>query len=212
MTNPLEAARSGDGVELLPCPFCNGEAKRVTLGPDDGAENDGGDVIVCTGVCGCSSHVEFGYKENLVSLWNTRATVAESAPWADAAITERDASNEALVCTGCGTTRTVEHIRYISPGALSCCPERKMVPVREAIRVAEVQSDLDWLAGHKRLSLQYYSPWYGDDDDQSEEWRVDRESGPINDREWETVGRGDTPAAAIAAARAALTASEGERG
>jgi len=38
---------------------------------------------------------------------------------------------------------------------------------------------------------------YGDDDDQSHEWRVDRESGSINDREWETVGRGQTPEAAV---------------
>lgn len=55
---------------LKPCPFCGGDAKRFTL--DDG-DNAGGDVIQCMGVCGASSHVEFGRKENLVSLWNTRA-------------------------------------------------------------------------------------------------------------------------------------------
>lgn len=54
---------------LKPCPFCGGKAERATL--EDG-ENAGGDVIFCTGICGASSHVEFGRKENLVSLWNTR--------------------------------------------------------------------------------------------------------------------------------------------
>ncbi len=58
------------GPELLPCPFCGGEAKRYTIGEDEPA-NTGGDVINCT-KCGASSHVEFGYKENLVSHWNTR--------------------------------------------------------------------------------------------------------------------------------------------
>jgi Restriction alleviation protein Lar len=59
-------------VELLPCPFCGGEAKRFTI--EEEGDNFGGDVIVCTGVCGASSHVEFGRKENLVSLWNTRTS------------------------------------------------------------------------------------------------------------------------------------------
>lgn len=62
---------------LLPCPFCGGEPKRITLGPDDGPDNFGGDVISCTR-CGASSHVEFGYKENLVSHWNTRTNNAPS--------------------------------------------------------------------------------------------------------------------------------------
>ena len=62
--------------ELLPCPFCGGEAKRVTL--SDPEPDAGGDVIYCTGVCGASSHVEFGFKENLVSLWNTRLSAEKS--------------------------------------------------------------------------------------------------------------------------------------
>lgn len=32
-------------------------------------------MIECTG-CGASSHVEFGFKENLVSVWNARASDA----------------------------------------------------------------------------------------------------------------------------------------
>lgn len=59
---------------LRPCPFCDGEARRITIG-DDEPSNTGGDVIVCT-ECGASSHVEFGRKENLVSCWNRRAVNA----------------------------------------------------------------------------------------------------------------------------------------
>jgi Lar family restriction alleviation protein len=59
--------------QLKPCPFCGGEAQRFTIG-DDEPTNAGGDCISCA-KCGASSHVEFGYKENLVSIWNTRAAV-----------------------------------------------------------------------------------------------------------------------------------------
>ncbi len=63
--------------ELLPCPFCGGEARRFTIGSEEPA-NAGGDVIACTR-CQASSHVEFGRKENLVSRWNTR-TSTQPAP------------------------------------------------------------------------------------------------------------------------------------
>ncbi|ECH9540613.1 DUF550 domain-containing protein [Salmonella enterica subsp. enterica] len=56
---------------ILPCPFCGGVADRVTIEE----VNDlcfGGDVIACLD-CGASSHVEYGRKENLVSVWNNRA-------------------------------------------------------------------------------------------------------------------------------------------
>lgn len=69
---------------------------------------------------------------------------------------------------------------------------------------------LAWLSAQHRLSLEYYSPVYGADDDQSREWRVTRESGSINDREFDIVGRGVTAAAAIADARAALASDRGE--
>lgn len=58
------------GQELKPCPFCGGEAIRHNF-PDDEYGNAGGDVIECS-VCLASSHVEFGFKENLVSAWNRR--------------------------------------------------------------------------------------------------------------------------------------------
>lgn len=75
----------------------------------------------------------------------------------------------------------------------------------------ELRAALAWFSGQTRLSLQHYSPMYGDDDDQSVEWRVDRESGPINDREWETIARGETVEAAILAAHAAAL-KENRRG
>ena len=63
---------------------------------------------------------------------------------------------------------------------------------------------LDWFSGQPRLSLAHYSPTYGDDDDQSSEWRVTEESGSINDREFTVVGRGETALDAIRAALAKL--------
>jgi len=41
-----------------------------------------------------------------------------------------DADGEAMVCTGCGTTRTVAAIVADSATAFTCCPERKMIPAR----------------------------------------------------------------------------------
>lgn len=70
---------------------------------------------------------------------------------------------------------------------------------------AGAAGDIEWLSAQRRLSLAFYSPMYGDDDDQSEEWRVIKESGSINDREWDVIGRGATIAEAVAAARSAET-------
>lgn len=68
--------------------------------------------------------------------------------------------------------------------------------------VIDAAAALAWFGEQRRMSLSHYSPMYGDDDDQSIEWRVDCESGPINDREWDIVGRGETPLAAILDAQA----------
>lgn len=69
-----------------------------------------------------------------------------------------------------------------------------------------------WFGKQRDLELYFYCPVYGDDDDQAEEWRVDRQSGPINDREWDTVGRGETPLAAVQSAYdAALSLARPER-
>ena len=66
-----------DREVLLPCPFCGGNARRYTIGPEE-PNNAGGDVICCVR-CQASSHVEFGYKENLVSCWNRRTALDQPA-------------------------------------------------------------------------------------------------------------------------------------
>jgi Lar family restriction alleviation protein len=66
-TAPVEAS----GAELLPCPFCGGEAEIVHL--DDG-DNVGGSCVCCT-KCQASGNVEFGRKENFVENWNRRAAL-----------------------------------------------------------------------------------------------------------------------------------------
>lgn len=66
-TAPVEAS----GSELLPCPFCGGEAEIVHL--DDG-DNVGGSCVCCT-KCQASGNVEFGRKENFVENWNRRAAL-----------------------------------------------------------------------------------------------------------------------------------------
>lgn len=105
------------------------------------------------------------------------------------------------------------------------CPGGMMVPDATPVQVTLVsptppiegrdadveRENMRWFSSQRRLSLDFYSPMYGDDDDQSEEWRVTQESGPINDREWDVIGRGKTVFEAVASACAALQAL-GERG
>ncbi|EHW9859817.1 DUF550 domain-containing protein [Salmonella enterica subsp. enterica serovar Poona] len=64
--------------ELLPCPFCGGKAHQITVERDEDP-HFGGDVITCT-ECGAASHVEFGFKENLKSAWNSRAAMLKTEP------------------------------------------------------------------------------------------------------------------------------------
>lgn len=68
-------------------------------------------------------------------------------------------------------------------------------------KLAAAEGVLDWFSAQHSLSLEWYRPVYGDDDDDAREWRVYRESGPINDREWEMVGAGDDALKAILDAR-----------
>lgn len=74
----------------------------------------------------------------------------------------------------------------------------------QASALAEARKALEaweWLTADRRLSIQAHGPVYGDDDDQTEEWRVFRESGNINDREWDVVGAGPNALSAVLAAR-----------
>lgn len=77
---PLSAASPAPVVldaanGLMPCPFCGGKAHQLTIEQDDDP-HFGGDVITCT-ECGASSHVEFGFKENLKSAWNSRVAMLQ---------------------------------------------------------------------------------------------------------------------------------------
>jgi len=56
-------------IDLLPCPFCGGEAERIDI--EDG-DNAGGSCIHCTR-CDACSNVEFEFKEHFISNWNRRA-------------------------------------------------------------------------------------------------------------------------------------------
>jgi hypothetical protein len=73
---------------------------------------------------------------------------------------------------------------------------------------ARLVSAMAWLAQHKNAQLYWYGHIYADDDREPETWRVDLERGGINDREWETVGRGENPLEAILSAQAALNRSQ----
>lgn len=64
--------------ELMPCPFCGGEAEVIDIAE---GENEGGSCVSCT-VCQASSNLEFGRKENFRSNWNRRAALVH--PVADA--------------------------------------------------------------------------------------------------------------------------------
>jgi Lar family restriction alleviation protein len=66
--------------DLLPCPFCGGEAKREDIEARDGIENAGASYITCVR-CWASTALHFDRKENLVSSWNDRylAGVAEQS-------------------------------------------------------------------------------------------------------------------------------------
>lgn len=69
-------------TELLPCPFCGGEAERYDDG-DTGSFNFGMSCITCKR-CGASSPMHGDRKENLVDSWNTRQ--AASVERADALV------------------------------------------------------------------------------------------------------------------------------
>lgn len=71
---------SSDSADLLPCPFCGGEAEIVLVEEGD---LRGGSCVQCPR-CMASGNVEFGRKENFVANWNRRAGPAlylMTGPW-----------------------------------------------------------------------------------------------------------------------------------
>ncbi len=82
--------------ELLPCPFCDGEAERIDI--EEEGPNFGGSCIECK-KCMASSPVHFDRKENLEDSWNQRSSNVLTA-----AHRERDA----LVNTMRGKDETIQ--------------------------------------------------------------------------------------------------------
>lgn len=103
-----------DARALKPCPFCGADAERFTIGEDE-PNNAGGDVIVCTR-CQASSHVEFGYKENLVDSWNRRAT----PPASDAAV---PAGREPMIAMAASLAAAIS---LLEKGGKKAAPSDKM--------------------------------------------------------------------------------------
>lgn len=69
--------REAQGGELKPCPFCGGKAKRGDYPTEPWIENAGASYIECT-KCGASTALHFDRKENLISSWNDRASLAQA--------------------------------------------------------------------------------------------------------------------------------------
>jgi Lar family restriction alleviation protein len=69
-------------VDLLPCPFCGGAAKRHDIEAREDVDNAGASYIECTG-CGACTQLHFDRKENLIDSWNRR--VNSSGDWRCAA-------------------------------------------------------------------------------------------------------------------------------
>lgn len=62
-------------TELLPCPFCGGEAQRYDIDGRPFDTNVGGSGIECKS-CHASTALHFDRKENLISSWNDRTASA----------------------------------------------------------------------------------------------------------------------------------------
>lgn len=83
--------------DLLPCPFCGGEAARVDNGPTKeqmqqalswgGDADDGGSFIHCTR-CDASTALHFDRRENLVSSWNERSGQAAISEYAERIVSD----------------------------------------------------------------------------------------------------------------------------
>jgi hypothetical protein len=100
---------------LLPCPFCNGEAE-IVGGPENWAPtfydpDSGGDpiAVVCK-TCACGLHFFDGYAE-AASAWNRRA----------------QPENKPLTCEGCESQGEYENeVEYGYPSPCTDCARRSI--------------------------------------------------------------------------------------
>jgi hypothetical protein len=76
-----------------------------------------------------------------------------------------------------------------------------LAAAEEATAITEFALHTNWELSHKH-------PYYGDDDDDEVCWIVNEVVGGINDREWNAIGKGATPAEAMADAIRALIEKE----
>ena len=53
----------------------------------------------------------------------------------------------AMICTGCGSQKSIEEIRAEHPDAIACCPERHMVDL-DLWKVMERVARLEKIVGH----------------------------------------------------------------
>jgi len=152
------------GEPIKPCPFCGGPAvvgvqgaTEKFLGIGDSERSRWFFYVGCLN-CGTrhgrmedhptDSLYDEEIKAYAIAAWNIRPAGQSIAPVAS--MIEIDDSGEAMVCTGCGTTKTLQNLRR-KPGVFSCCPERNMVRVRSALtRVASVPTK-EWCLNMARL-------------------------------------------------------------
>lgn len=69
---------------------------------------------------------------DLETLWNA----ADEIERLRARLAEVERAS-GVACSGCGCTETIEQIRARNPNAISCCPERDMVPAVAWMKRAE---------------------------------------------------------------------------
>ena len=122
--------------ELLPCPFCGGPAEVVDI---DEGENAGGSCVCCT-TCLASGNVEFGFKENFVSIWNQR--VQAPAPDAvarlvEAARAEAEKAMRKFPQPNYVISKVAEEAGEVVKAAIHCAEGRE---TPEAVRAEIVQA------------------------------------------------------------------------
>lgn len=214
---PKHEATDAMGMEsqrdegLKPCPFCGGEAEIIHL--DDG-DNAGGSCVCCTR-CQASGNVEFGRKENFVDNWNRRATTQpaeQSGAFRLVPVKPTDKMHRAgidITERRLAPSWTAKAVWSAMVAAAPAAEQSASSPVEVTIfcpsctahEAGEVEGNLTWLTERTNLELDYS---YGDEDEEGRGWRVHRVSGGRSDREWELISTAETPAKAIAEARAAL--------